>query len=407
MIKLIPEALPPSATSPNPPRPTSQVTRIVVFGLVALLTIGALIMGINWARYRYQHLVLKEASVHGTVTKVGARIEGRVRSIEVEAGQRVAKGDVLLRMEDQHLQAALDRARAELLAAIKQLEVEKLGIEQTRRQLSLEIERVNGVRNKVLGELEAEKSNLARLEKEHERVSTLVKSGTTASSELDRITGDRDRSNGLVSAARGALEAAESTHQSSLSELEGLRVREARLALLESQITVARANVSVAEADLDATVLRAPEAGQVLERIVESGGSAKVGEPMISLWIGSAWIEAWADERDLQEIKKGSRVDISLDAAPGKTLSGRVEAIGLVTDKHLQPTAVPSTLHALVRQNAMVPIRIALEENHVPLQLGLSALVGISRTQIGSTETDGAPAPRRLLTENSKTTSAK
>ena len=160
--------------------------------------------------------ILKEASVHGTVTKVGARIEGRVRSIEVEAGQRVAKGDVLLRMEDLHLQAALDRARAELLAAIKQLEVEKLGIEQTRRQLSLEIERVNGVRNKVLGELEAEKSNLARLEKEHERVTTLVKSGTTASSELDRITGDRDRSNGLVNAARGALEAAESTHQSSL-----------------------------------------------------------------------------------------------------------------------------------------------------------------------------------------------
>jgi len=109
------------------------------------------------------------------------------------------------------------------------------------------------------------------------------------------------------------------------------------------------------------------------------GGSAKVGEPMISLWIGKAWVEAWADERDLHKIQPGSPVDISFDASPNRKLSGRVESIGLVTDKQLAPTLVPSTLHAFMRQSAMVPIRISLDDENPPVQLGLSVLVGIRK----------------------------
>jgi membrane fusion protein (multidrug efflux system) len=126
-------------------------------------------------------------------------------------------------------------------------------------------------------------------------------------------------------------------------------------------------------------VIQAPEDGSILERIVEVGGSAKVGEPMISLWIGRPWVEAWADERDLRKIKIGSPVDISLDASPQHKISGRVQAIGSVTDKQLQPTPVPPTLHAFLRVNAMVPIQIALDEDSPRTQLGLSAVVGIQK----------------------------
>jgi membrane fusion protein (multidrug efflux system) len=156
-------------------------------------------------------------------------------------------------------------------------------------------------------------------------------------------------------------------------------VREARLEVLESQVAVAQARIAAAEAELEATVIRAPEAGRILERIVEVGGSAKVGEPMISMWFGCAWVEAWADERDLHKFRVGSPVDVSLDASPRSKLAGRVEAIGLVTDKQLQPNAVPNTLHSFVRQNAMVPLRIALEQDNFELQLGLSVLVGIKK----------------------------
>src|SRR5262249_38100585 len=160
---------------------------------------------------------------------------------------------------------------------------------------------------------------------------------------------------------------------------EGLTVRESKLGVLESQIAVARSRVEGAEADLEATVIRAPEDGRVLERIVEVGGSARVGEPMIALWIGQGWIEAWANERDLPKIKVGSRTDVVLDACPNYKLSGHVEAIGLMSDKQLQPNPVPSDLHAILRQDAMVPVRIALTGDDSRIQLGLSAEVGIHK----------------------------
>lgn len=375
-------------------------TRVGVIGVVVLVTLTAMAIGARWVYYRYQHVVLGEATIKGTITKVGARIDGRVQTIEVELGQIVTRGQVLLRLEDRHLQAALDRAQAELVSANLDLETEKMAIEQLRRRLTLEVERLNGQRKKAKGELEAQQSSLARLEKQFDRISMLLTKGAAATNELDKVTGDRDRAQGFVNAATGVLEASESNYEKASAELEGLVVREARLKVLESNIIVAKAKLAGAEADMESTVIRAPDDGRVLERIVELGGSARVGEAMLALWIGRPWVEAWADERDLDKFKVGSRVDVALDSTRKRKLSGRVETIGLASDKQLQAGAVPTTLHALVRRNAMVPVRIALDADNSEVQLGLSAVVGIQKDP-GAVEADarkypaiaGAPAP--------------
>ena len=363
----------------GPGRTSRLLTRICVVGVVGLLTVAAIALAIPWGWYRYKHVVLGEATVKGIVTKIGARIEGRINSIEVEPGQHVSKGQVLLRLEDRHLQAALERARAELQSTIKELDSEKLSVDQARRRLALEIERVNGVRKQATGALEAEKGNLVRLEKQYDRVAELTRTTVAAISELDQTTGERDKSRGMVKAASGVLESAEFSYQQARNDLDGVSVLEARLKVLESQIAVARARVAAAEADLDATVIRAPEDGRVLARIVELGGSARVGEPMISLWLGRAWVEAWVDERDLRKFRIGSPAEISLDTFPRHKLSGRVEAIGLESDKQLQPAVVPPTLHSYLRLSAMIPVRVTVEEDNSRIQLGLSAVVGIMK----------------------------
>src|SRR4249920_2602317 len=133
-----------SVAEPQQPRSKPPMVRIVVICIVILLTIATLAVLVPWANYRVNNIVLREASVRGVVTKIGSRIEGRVQSVDVEPGQQVTKGQVLLRMEDSHLQAALDRARGELQSALRELESEKLGIEQNRRRLTADIERAKG-----------------------------------------------------------------------------------------------------------------------------------------------------------------------------------------------------------------------------------------------------------------------
>jgi multidrug resistance efflux pump len=184
----------------------------------------------------------------------------------------------------------------------------------------------------------------------------------------------------MVDAATGELASASSAYDRAAGDLEGLQVRCARLGVLEAQVAVARARVSQAEADLEATVIRSPDDGQVLERLVELGGSAKVGQPILSLWIGRGWIEAWTDERDLRKFEVGSPVDIVLWRARGAKFAGRVDAIGLESDKQLQLAPVPVYLHSLLPSpSAMVPVRIGFASNDVQLELGLSATIGIQK----------------------------
>lgn len=364
---------------PQQPQTKPPVTRTIVICLVLLLSVAAIAIAIPWANYRFKNIVLREAAVRGAVTKLGARIDGRIKSIDVVPGQTVTKGQVLLRMEDSHLRAALERARGDLKSAKLELENEKLSIAQVRRRLTFEIERSKTAIKKANSEVAAQNASLTRTEKQYDRLSALVKTGAAAVAELDKITGDRDRALAYVSSANASLEAAETNHERAKSELEGLQIRENRLGVMETQIAIAEAKVSMAEADSESAIVTAPEDGRVVERIVNVGGSAKVGEPILSLWIGKAWVEAWADERDLHKIQPGSPVDISFDSSPDRKLAGRVESIGLMTDKQMAPTLVPATLHAFMRNSAMVPIRIALDDENPPVQLGLSVLVGIRK----------------------------
>ena len=368
-----------STTTNDQPKTKAPVTRTIVICLVLLLTLAAIGIAIPWAKYRFNNIVLREAAVRGAVTKLGARIDGRIKSIEVVPGQIVTKGQILLRMEDSHLRAALERARGDLKSAKLELENEKLSIAQARRRLTFEIDRSKLAIKKANSEVAAQTSSLTRLEKQYDRVSALVKTGAAAVAELDKITGDRDRSLAYVNSAGTSLEVAETNHERAKSELEGLQIRENRLGVMEVQIAVAQAKVDIAEADIESAIVTAPEDGRVIERIVNIGGSAKVGEPILSVWIGKAWVEAWADERDLHKIQPGSPVDISFDSSPDRKLTGRVESIGLMTDKQMAPSLVPTTLHAFMRNSAMVPIRIALDDENPPVQLGLSVLVGIRK----------------------------
>ncbi len=353
------------------------VRRFVVVFAAVLATVAASLTCASWLLYRAEHTVISNASVKGRVHRIGARIEGQVKSIDVQPSQRVSKGDVLIRLEDGHLQAALREAQSDLNTAIKRYEAEKLAIEHERRRLPLEVERCESVSQAAAGEVEAAASNQDKLEREFERIRSLIKAGISSASEMDRAQAERDNARALVRAAQGNLAAAESNGRVAKVQVEGLRVREAGLEVLGAEVERARQHLAAAEADLAATVIRAPADGWVVERIVESGGSAKVGEPMLALWIGTPWIEAWVDEKKLSEIWIGSPVDVTLTAFLGRKLRGRVEAIGVLADRELQAQPVPSTLHSIFPANAMVPIRIAVDSNELRLQPGLSAIVGI------------------------------
>lgn len=362
--------------------------RLCVLGLAALTTIVVLVTGFSWAHYRWQHTVISHATVKGRVYEIGSRLDGQVKSVEVEPGQQVVKGQVLIRLEDDRFLAAERLAQAQVQSAVDQLAVEKLSIAQAREQLTEAVEHADHVCETAKGELEVATNTLDLEEQKYICSSALFTIGTTSANTLEEVRTQRANDRALVKVAQGHLAMAESDCRLAREQLDGLKVREAGLEVLASQVDLARQQLALCEADLAATVIRAPDDGWVIDRIVEPGGSAKVGESMMSLWMGTPWVEAWADEKQLRHIQIGSPADVTIAAFPGRKLHGEVEGFGVLTDTALQAAtdpqakSVPDTLHSIFVPDSMVAVRIALPDSPVRLQPGLTALVGIR---------DGAP----------------
>src|SRR5436190_10250306 len=181
-----------TAASASPPK--KHWKRRIVLTLVVIGTAALFTMGFSWCNYRLDHTVISNARVKGRVYKIGARLDGQVKTVEVEPGQRVVKDQILIRLEDSHILAATREAQAEVQAALKRLEVEKLSIEQTRRQLTLDIERSESAGRAATGDLDAAVSARDRWEHEYERIASLIQAKIGTGAELDNATAQRDQS---------------------------------------------------------------------------------------------------------------------------------------------------------------------------------------------------------------------
>lgn len=395
--------------TPGGAPPKKHWVRTIILSLVAAATIAGVIVGYRWCFYRWQNVVSDHAAVKGRVYEVGARIDGQIHSVNVEPGQWVTKDQVLIRLEDDHYVAAAREAQAAVKATRTQLDVENLSIAQSRRQLTLAVEHAKNVVTATSNQVEAALSTRNMWEHQCDRIVLLVKAGIDSTNDLDNATAQRDNARALVKVAQAQLTAAESDRDLAVAQLEGVKVREAGLALLAQQTEEAVQRLALAEADLAATFIKAPADGWVVDRIVQPGGLAKVGEPMISLWLGDPWIEAWVDENKLRRVHIGSPVDVTLTAFPKQKLTGKVEGIGVLADIAIQAeadpkaNAVPATLNSFFIPNSMVPVRIAVANSPVRLQPGLSALVGIrdfaraTSPASSSASASASPAPASLL----------
>jgi multidrug resistance efflux pump len=269
--------------------------------------------------------------VKGSITQVGAQTSGVVASVEVEPGQRVEAGQVLVRFADHQLQANLVRASSRLSEA--------------RARASSAATRIDAAQTQ---------SQEARVR--YEQRVPLAKSGAISQDELRT--------------AETRLATAEAMERTAFADHDAFG----------AEVNTAEADLAIARADLEASAIRSPAQGRVLRRIAEPGASVVVGQPVIALWIGKdVWVEAWIEQDDLSKVEVGNEVKVTVSSVPGRVFHGQVESIGVSTDFELPESAVPQSRNERMRTTPVVPVRVRLDDAN-GLMPGLSAVVSIQRT---------------------------
>lgn len=353
-----------SIESGVPTRYSRKPRRTLLIIAISVLTIAVITPLILWVSYRYGTVVSHNAWIRGHITYMGTPREGIVADVLVHDGDHVQAGEVLARLSDRQLQARLLSAQAELEKAVRELEVERLAIKQERRQLKSKIAEASA-------QLAAHKARADDAREHYEALAPLEKSGASSREDIRQA-----EANLRTTAAE--WEAAKAVHRSVLIQHEGLSVREAGIAMFESRVATARAEVAERQADLEDTVIVAPDEGRVVRRLAEPGTSLEVGDPVISVWIGNKlWVEAWVDEDSLSDVKVGNMATIRVKSFPDRVFYGKVEAVGMAPDFAVPESDVPQPFHSRMRNDPVFLVRIGLIDPGDELLPGLSAVVGI------------------------------
>jgi membrane fusion protein (multidrug efflux system) len=144
------------------------------------------------------------------------------------------------------------------------------------------------------------------------------------------------------------------------------------------------AQVAQAELNLQNTKILAPSDGFIAKRNVEEGQLASPGIPLVGFVdAGSRWVVANFKETEIEDIKSGAQVEISIDAISKKSYKGHVDNVSSATGATFTLLPPDNSTGNFTKVVQRVPVKIIIdnlsEDDMLPLRAGLSVVVRVRK----------------------------
>ncbi|HEY6183730.1 MAG TPA: efflux RND transporter periplasmic adaptor subunit [Terriglobales bacterium] len=240
--------------------------------------------------------------------EANSKVTGRVAWIGVEKGDKVKEGQVLVRLEDQEFRAQYEQAQGAADSARAQLEQLQHGsrpeeIQQAEHNVSEA--RATAVNDKLV----------------LDRTKNLVAQGVLSQQALDDATAKYESSQ----------QRAHSLEQS--YQLAKLGPRSEEIARAKGVLSQAEGQAAYAKEQLNATVIRAPITGTILDRSVEkgellTGQFASAARPVFSLAdLNDLQVELDIAQDDFARLTPKQKAIVTVDAFPDRKYNGQIAEV--------------------------------------------------------------------------------
>jgi multidrug resistance efflux pump len=334
-------AAPPSSWRPPPKdrRTLIIIALLVAAAIVAILYAWRLPPFAGWVEQT------DNAYVRGKTTIISPQVSGYVTAIPVQDFQRVRAGQVLVRIEDRVYRARLEQARANALTQTANLN------NSAQAQRSREANEL--AQQVAIGNAEAQ---LLRARADMRRVDSLVADGSVSLRE-------RDQTLAALRQAEAQLRQAHAAREIARQDVRTVTVGRGGLS---AAVEAAKAQVHLAEIDLDHTVIRAPEAGQLSEIGVRNGQFVTSGTQLMFLVPRELWVIANFKEAQTAAMRVGQRATFSVDALDGAKLTGRVENLAPAAGSEFAVLKPDNATGNFVKVAQRIAVRIRIDP-HQPL----------------------------------------
>jgi membrane fusion protein (multidrug efflux system) len=345
-----PEA-PPAPPAPEAPAAAPNRTRRRILLLLGPLVLIAAALYVYLAGGRY--VSTDNAYVRADKVTVSTDVSGIVAEVAVRESQKVDKGQVLFRLDDEPYRIALAGAQAQLGSVRNEITT----LQATYRQ--------------SLAQIEQARTDVPFYETTFARQQDLARRGAASQAALDQARRD-------LAAARDRVVVAQRQAEGALAQLGGTAEApiEANPRFLQAQ-----AQVDKAKRDLARTVVTAPMAGIVTNvDALQVGAYLQAGQAGFNLVASDhIWVEANPKETDLTYLRPGNPAEVTIDAYPERTWAASVASISPASGAEFSVLPAQNASGNWVKVVQRVPVRLRVEvaSDAPPLRAGMSANVSI------------------------------
>ncbi|EJC1153064.1 HlyD family secretion protein [Cronobacter sakazakii] len=331
---------------------------LIILGIVVIImVIGA----ISWWFMTRNLETTDDAFIEGDAVTVAPKVAGYVTELRVKDNQRVKKGDLLVVIDPRDATAQRDQAQAQLSLAESQLH-------QAQAQLALAKVQYPAQRDQAKAQVLRAQAELANARAEYQRQRG-VDPRATSKQNIDAASAQLRSAEAGLANAQAQLEVAEQVQLQ-------IRQQETNVEARQSQVEQARAQLQTAELNLSYTEVRAPFDGYVTKRNVQNGTLVQAGSALFSIVSPDIWVVANFKESQLERMRPGNKVEISVDAFPDLELEGHVESIQQGSGSRFSAFPAENATGNFVKIVQRVPVKIVIDKGlenwNQPLPLGLS-----------------------------------
>jgi len=359
-----------------------------------------------------------DAQIDGHITVVAARVGGPVQSIEVVDNQQVKPGDVLIRIAPEDYQVAVDKAAAELadaeatargaeagvpIAAVttaSQVTMAGGGMDQARAGVTVADRELDAARARLVAaqaHLREKQADATKVTRDVERLKGLIAKDEVSQQQYDAAVAAAESAQAAVDAARsdvtvaehavevassrivqarGSVAQAQAAVETSGTGPQQMTASRARAAGAAARVEQAKAALAQARLNLEYTTIKAPAAGIVSRRAVEVGQVVQAGQPLLAVvGLEDIWVTANFKETQLESMRPGQRVVVSVDAMGDRTFEAHVDSIAAATGARFSLLPPENATGNYVKVVQRVPVKIVFEKGADPehrLRPGLS-----------------------------------
>jgi len=307
------------------------------FLLLVVLPLAAAIAGIVFYLNGGRYVTTDDAYVGAQKVLITPDISGKIIKVVVKEGQNVKEGDELFEIDPEPFQLALNQAKAQLAQA-----------KTTYDNLVANV--------KIYGQmLELAQQGMDLKQRDVDRKQALVNQKVGSQLDLD------NSATSLVTAGAQAQFV-----KQNLSNAKAQLLGNPDLPMEEfPPYAQAKAQLDMAQRNLDHTVLRAPMAGVATQvEQIQLGRFVAAGTPVFSVIdIANPWVDANPKESDFTFVTEGQPVTLDVDAFPNHVFKGYVGSLSPGTGAQFAILPPQNATGNFVKVVQRVPVRIYFDKD--------------------------------------------